>query len=85
MTLRRIAFALFLALLLIGVFMLMDKPRMLPYSSDTALLPPADTEWPYYGLNAGGERYSHLDQINRSNVENLEVAWVYQAGELAAR
>lgn len=46
--------------------------------------PPADTEWPQYGNNAGGERHSGLDQINRGNVGNLEVAWVYQAGELDA-
>ncbi len=46
--------------------------------------PLADTEWPQYGNNAGGERYSGLDQINRGNVGHLVVAWEYQAGELDA-
>ena len=58
--------------------------RTLPYEQAEPGKPPADTEWPHYGNNPGGERYSGLDQINRANVGNLEVAWVYQAGELDA-
>lgn len=38
-------------------------------------------EWPAYGGSAAGIRYSRLDQINRSNVGQLEVAWTYDAGE----
>jgi quinoprotein glucose dehydrogenase len=29
----------------------------------------------------GGTRYSALDQINRKNVKNLAVAWIYHAGD----
>ena len=58
--------------------------RMLPYERVEPGKPPADTAWPQYGNSAGGERYSTLDQINRGNVGRLEVAWVYQAGELDA-
>ncbi|MEM6583489.1 MAG: PQQ-binding-like beta-propeller repeat protein, partial [Pseudomonadota bacterium] len=58
--------------------------KRLPYNSDTASLPPPDSTWPQYGNTPGGDRYSSLDQINRGNVADLEVAWVYQAGELEA-
>ena len=36
------------------------------------------TDWPSYGNTLGGTRYSPLDQINTSNVENLAVAWTYR-------
>ncbi len=58
--------------------------EVLPYEQTGLGMPPADTEWPHYGNNAGGERWSGLDRINRGNVGNLEVAWVYRAGELDA-
>src|SRR5258708_38815843 len=38
--------------------------------------------WPFYGGNAGGMRYSPLEQINDSNVRRLKVAWIYRTGEL---
>jgi quinoprotein glucose dehydrogenase len=36
-------------------------------------------EWPVYGGNTEGTRYSPLKQINRSNVSRLQVAWTYEA------
>ena len=42
----------------------------------------AADDWPYYGRDAGGTRYSPLEQIDRSNVEQLEVAWQFRTGEL---
>jgi quinoprotein glucose dehydrogenase len=44
-----------------------------------ASIPPG--EWRYYGGDPGGSRYSSLDQINRSNVSKLQVAWTYHTGE----
>jgi quinoprotein glucose dehydrogenase len=41
----------------------------------------ADVEWPVYGGNAGGDRYSPLDQINASNVHQLEEVWRFETGE----
>ena len=35
-------------------------------------------EWHYLGGDSYHQRYSSLDQINASNVENLEVAWIWQ-------
>jgi quinoprotein glucose dehydrogenase len=40
-------------------------------------------DWPYYGHDAGGMRYSPLDQINRENVTQLKVAWVYHVGDIS--
>ena len=35
-------------------------------------------EWPIYGGNSEGTRYSPLKQIDRSNVGRLQVAWTYE-------
>ena len=32
-------------------------------------------DWPYWGGDAGSTRYSALDQINKDNVKDLEIAW----------
>jgi len=42
-----------------------------------------DGEWPAYGRDAGGSRFSPLAQITRDNVAQLEVAWSYHTGEAA--
>ena len=34
-------------------------------------------EWPTYGHDSGGMRYSPLTQITPANVSNLQVAWTY--------
>ncbi len=39
----------------------------------------ANGEWRYYGGDAGSTRYAPLDQINRDNVANLEIAWRWQS------
>lgn len=38
-------------------------------------------DWPVYHGDPGGSHYSPLDQINRSNVKRLEVAWTWRAGD----
>lgn len=43
----------------------------------------AGDDWPVYGGNNSGNRYSPLTQINRSNVQQLKVAWTYNTGENA--
>jgi|TARA_Y100000310_G_scaffold335510_1_gene417736 quinoprotein glucose dehydrogenase len=47
-----------------------------------ACAPEKDTNWPVYLGDSGRQHYSELDQINRDNVSQLEVAWVYNSGEL---
>jgi len=39
-------------------------------------------DWPYYGHDAGGMRYSPLAQINRENVASLKVAWTFHVGDI---
>ena len=39
-------------------------------------------EWPAYGNDAGGMRFSPLKQINPDNVKRLTVAWTFRTGEL---
>ncbi len=39
-------------------------------------------EWPAYGSDASGTRYSPLADINRSNVAKLRVAWTFHTGHL---
>ncbi len=46
--------------------------------------PPApvlDTEWRVWGHDAGGNRYSALQQITQANVGELEKAWEFRTGE----
>lgn len=40
-------------------------------------------EWPFYGHDAGGMRFSPLAEINRQNVSRLEVAWVFHTGDIS--
>jgi quinoprotein glucose dehydrogenase len=42
------------------------------------------TDWPYYGHDAGGTGYSPLKQINTGNVNKLRVAWTYDTRPEAA-
>ncbi|RCR66247.1 pyrroloquinoline quinone-dependent dehydrogenase [Larkinella punicea] len=39
-------------------------------------------EWPAYGNDPGGMRFSPLKQINTGNVKQLTVAWTFRTGEL---
>lgn len=43
----------------------------------------SDTNWTAYGNSRKGTRYSPSDQVNRDNVDELELAWTYrtQVGE----
>ena len=44
---------------------------------------PANTDWPNYGNDPGGMRYSPLTEINRENVANLKVAWIFHTGDIS--
>ncbi len=39
-------------------------------------------EWPVYGHDAGGTKYSPLAQIDRGNVARLKPAWTFHAGDM---
>jgi quinoprotein glucose dehydrogenase len=40
-------------------------------------------DWPCYGRDPGGMRYSPLTQINRGNVGRLKMAWVFHTGDIS--
>ncbi|MBA3564626.1 MAG: PQQ-binding-like beta-propeller repeat protein, partial [Gammaproteobacteria bacterium] len=44
----------------------------------------AFSDWPYYGGDAGGKKYSGLAQITRANVDTLEIVWTFRTGETGA-
>ncbi|HLV88040.1 MAG TPA: pyrroloquinoline quinone-dependent dehydrogenase [Candidatus Sulfotelmatobacter sp.] len=41
------------------------------------------SEWPNYGNDPGGMRYSPLAQINKQNVTQLQVAWTFHTGDVS--
>ena len=44
---------------------------------------PLNGDWPNYGNDPGGMRYSTLTQINRNTVAQLKFAWVFHTGDIA--
>ncbi len=38
-------------------------------------------DWPVYGHDPGGQRYSPLSDIDRSNVRTLKIAWTFRTGD----
>jgi quinoprotein glucose dehydrogenase len=42
----------------------------------------ADVDWPFYGGDSGGQRFSAARQITPDNVRRLKVAWTYSTGEM---
>ena len=40
-----------------------------------------DGDWPAYGRDPGGQRFSPLALVNRQNVTSLQVAWIYHTGD----
>lgn len=76
-----------LGLVAIGMFISMFQDRgMYLAKAPTGMVPvTSQTEqknWDNYGSNAQGERFAALDQINKTNVQNLEVAWTYRHGDI---
>jgi quinoprotein glucose dehydrogenase len=74
-----------LALLVVGSVAFLfwfDQPQTASATVMTASSPtsPEQGDWPNYGNDPGGSRYSPLAQITLSNVAALQPAWVYHTG-----
>lgn len=41
-------------------------------------------DWPYFGGDQGGQKYTPLDQITLDNVSKLQVAWSVDVGQIPA-
>lgn len=53
-------------------------------ASAACLLAANPGEWLNYGNDPGGQRFSPLTAINRSNVKSLKIAWTYRTGDAYA-
>ena len=42
-------------------------------------------DWPAYGRDGGGSRYSPLTQITRESVAGLQEAWSFDTGSRSAK
>ena len=51
--------------------------------SKAQLADSSTVEWPSYGGDPGGSRYSPLTQINKGNVSQLKVAWELHTGDVS--
>ena len=51
------------------------------FTSLAALGADAGKDWPVYGGDPGGSKYSTLSQINRGNVAALRAVWTFKTGE----
>ena len=66
--------------ILAGIVCIVSTRSLTQSSHDVSV--PVD-DWPYYGHDAGGMRYSPLAQINRKNVATLKVAWTFHVGDIS--
>ena len=78
MTLRIIL----LIMALLPIFGILQQEAVQAQRKGISSGPPA-SDWPAYGRDPGGSRFSPLTQINRNNVKNLKVAWIYRTGDLS--
>ncbi|MGE0887557.1 MAG: pyrroloquinoline quinone-dependent dehydrogenase [Blastocatellales bacterium] len=69
--------SLFASILTIFVFIALGVQKPSNVAADSAA---EQNDWPAYGRDAGGSRFSPHKQINRENVEKLKVAWTYRTG-----
>ncbi|MEC7763151.1 MAG: membrane-bound PQQ-dependent dehydrogenase, glucose/quinate/shikimate family [Pseudomonadota bacterium] len=61
----------------------MNVPYVSASSDNEFVIPEVDNEplnWTAYSRDTMGTRYSPFTQINRDNVQNLELAWTYETG-----
>jgi quinoprotein glucose dehydrogenase len=70
-----------LALVVISALWLAACERGAP----AGVAPEAAREWPFYGGDEGGQRYSQASQITPGNVKDLRVAWTYSTGDLTSK
>src|SRR5690348_7071895 len=62
-----------------GFLLILVCPAL--FAQSTA--PSETSDWPNYGNDPGGMRYSPLAQINNENVSKLQVAWTFHTGDIS--
>src|SRR2546421_1914606 len=59
-------------------------PQSKPKNKSSQPRPESEgSDWPAYGRDSGGARYSPLNEINRDNVKKLKAVWTYRTGGVA--
>ncbi|PJJ17646.1 quinoprotein glucose dehydrogenase [Janthinobacterium sp. 67] len=82
-------FAALLAVVLVAGFAAMFKPHgvldatVQPQQDALAAVNGGSANWAHYGYGPKGTRFAPYTQIDRQNVDKLQVAWTYRSGELA--
>ena len=66
----------------LGLFLCLMHSTMVPLAGQSGA---KNGEWSTYGADLGSTRYSPLDQINRANFSNLEIAWRFKTDNLGPR
>jgi len=69
------------ALLILVVFALWLRPSRFPAKASEEE-ERENVDWRHYGNDLANTRFQNVDQINRSNVDQLQVAWVFHTGVL---
>ena len=74
--------AVMFAVVLVALVRAWPEPEPAPIAADipSRASASADAEWPHYGRDAGGMRFSPLAQITPDNVHKLKVAWIARTG-----
>jgi hypothetical protein len=72
--------------LLVGLTAPLVAQRSMARTIDSVGVRPAESrsttdDWRVTGSVPGNDRYSTLDQIDRSNVKQLQVAWTFHSGD----
>lgn len=82
-----VAAVLAVALLVAAGNLFVAHPSVAPTGNGPGLTPVdparAQKDWAHYGNTEGGSRFAALDQINRANVDQLQLAWTYHTGDVA--
>ena len=68
--------------LLVGCFCNFGLRRLHQLWARSSFQVEGEADWPTYGNDPGGTRYSAESQINRANVSGLKVAWSYRTGAM---
>src|SRR5689334_19544862 len=63
------------------ILMLTTSAAWFPAAGAAAATFPTNVDWPAYLGDKGRSLYSRLQQINRSNVAQLKIAWTYDTGD----
>lgn len=56
-----------------------------PAPSGVHAVPEAEQDWPFYGGDAGGQRFSAAHQVTPRNVHALQVAWTFSTGDAVGK